>query len=69
MDRQQRLLEIYRTDTDDVITERVQWRFLLNGILSPAVSGEEPGWVLWAERHGNFVSDWWKPAGSDALTV
>ena len=50
------------------ITAQFLWGFLTRG-LSPAVSGEESGWVLWVEGDGGCVSDWRKRAGSGALTV
>jgi hypothetical protein len=51
----------------DEVTRQFHYRFLFSGELSPAISGEESGGVLWVEGHGSFMSDRWKRAGSGAL--
>jgi hypothetical protein len=65
----QRLLEIYRSGFCRVVTPWFSCRFLLSGLVSPAVSGEESGGVLRVEGDGSFVSYWWKRADSGALRV
>jgi len=65
----QRLPEVDRIDPGSEVTSWFPGTFLLCGGLSPAVSGEESGWVLRVERDWSFVSDWGERAGSGALSV
>jgi hypothetical protein len=63
-----RLPEIYRTDPSGAVTPWFLAAFLLTGGVSPAVSGEESGWVLRVEGDGSELPDWWERAGSGALS-
>jgi hypothetical protein len=65
----QRLLEIYRSGFCRVVTPWFSCRFLLSGLVSPAVSGEESGGVLRVEGDGSFVSNRWITAGFLTLLV
>jgi hypothetical protein len=64
-----RLLEVYRAGITGDLTCWLPCWFLLSRGLSPAVSCQEPGWVLRDKTHWNFVSYQWERGGSSALSV